>query len=135
MAAGKLGTCVVYIIPASCREDTLEKHARIVQRVGMSYHGRTMAQKRSGRTVKVSVSLYADDVATLKRHARETYGGNLSAAFAEAARVIRQREARELLIGALGGPVLTADSAIAIDVEQGTGPRRKPMRAKRKRAA
>src|SRR5258708_31862812 len=101
----------------------------------MGYHGRTMATKRAGRTIKVSVSLDARDVAMLKRRARESYGGNLSAAFAEAARWIRQREARKRLIEDLGGPTLTPDSAAAIDTEQRGGPRYEPKRSRRKRAA
>ena len=81
-----------------------------------------MAQQRAGRTVKISVSLDRDDVAALKRRARESYDGNLSAAFAEAARWIRQREARRHVVDALGGPTLTPESAAAIDVEQQGGP-------------
>jgi hypothetical protein len=94
-----------------------------------------MAQKRGGRTVKVSVSLDKDDVATLKRHADQVYDGNLSAAFAEAARLIRQREARRRLIGALGGPTLNAESAAAVDDEQAAPARRTPKHPKKKRAA
>lgn len=89
-----------------------------------------MARKRAGRTVKVSVSLKAGDVAVLKRRARESYGGNLSAAFSEAARWIRQREARQRLVGLLGGPTLTPDIATAIDAEQAgqAGPARRTKR-------
>jgi hypothetical protein len=90
-----------------------------------------MAVKRAGRTVKVSVSLDIDDVAVLKRRARESYGGNLSAAFSEAARWIRQREARRRLIDILGGPMLTPEMADAIDAEQAAGPR--PARRKTRR--
>ncbi len=94
-----------------------------------------MAQERAGRTVKVSVSLDKDDVAALKRRAKESCGGNLSAAFAEAAKWIRQREARRRLIDKLGGPTLTPDSASAIDVEQQGGPRYEPTKLRRKTAA
>jgi hypothetical protein len=94
-----------------------------------------MSQKRAGRTVKLSVSLDRDDVATLRRLARESYGGNLSAAFGEAARWIRQREARRRLVEALGGPTLTPESARAIDTEQEGGPRYEPKRSRRTRAA
>lgn len=90
-----------------------------------------MAVKRAGRTVKVSVSLDADDVAVLRRRARESYGGNLSAAFSEAARWIRQREARRRLVDMLGGPMLTPDMTSAIDAEQAAGPG--PARRKRTR--
>ena len=79
-----------------------------------------------------------DDLAALTRLAREAYGGNLSAAFVEAARLIRQREARRQLIRQLGGPTLTAESAAAIDAEQAGGPRyeprRQPVRRKRRAA-
>jgi hypothetical protein len=94
-----------------------------------------MAQKRAGKTIKVSVSLDRDDVAVLKRRARESYGGNLSAAFAEAARWLRQREARRSLIGMLGGPTLTPDSAAAIDAEQEGAPPRERKKNRRTRAA
>jgi hypothetical protein len=77
-----------------------------------------MGRKRAGRTVKVSVSLDVDDVAVLKRRARESYGGNLSAAFGEAARWIRQREARRRLVDMLGGPTLTPEMTADIDAEQ-----------------
>jgi hypothetical protein len=94
-----------------------------------------MAQARAGRTVKVSVSLTREDVAALKRRANESYGGNLSAAFAEAARLIRQREARRRLVDELGGPTLTPEAAAAIDAEQRGGPRYEPKKPRRKRAA
>jgi ABC-type nitrate/sulfonate/bicarbonate transport system substrate-binding protein len=76
-----------------------------------------------------------EDVAALKRRARESYGGNLSAAFSEAARWIRQQEARRRLIDKLGGPSLTAESAAAIDAEQAGGPRYEPKKSKRRSAA
>jgi hypothetical protein len=93
-----------------------------------------MAQKRTGTTVKVSVSLDREDVAALKRLAKESYDGNLSAAFSEAARWIRQQEARRRLIEKLGGPTLTAESEAAIGAEQAGGPRYEP-KSKRKSAA
>lgn len=93
-----------------------------------------MAQKRAGKTVKVSVSLDEDDLAALKRCAKASHGGNLSAAFAEAARIIRQREARRRLIELLGGPTLTPEAAAAIDAEVAGGPRYEPEKAKAKKA-
>ncbi|HEX3849656.1 MAG TPA: hypothetical protein VHW01_01745 [Polyangiaceae bacterium] len=92
-------------------------------------------QARAGKTIKVSVSLKREDVAALKRSAKESYGGNLSAAFAEAARLIRQREARQRLIDKLGGPTLTPAAAAAIDAEQQGGPRYEPRKPRRGRAA
>jgi hypothetical protein len=94
-----------------------------------------MAQKRAGRTIKVSVSLDKEDIAALKRHAKRVFDGNLSAAFADAARLIRQREARRRLIDMFGGPTLTSESAAAIDAEQGGGPRYEPKKSRRTRAA
>ena len=88
-----------------------------------------MAQVRSGKTVKVSVSLDREDLAVLRKYAKGAHHGNLSAAFAEAAKWIRQREARQWLIQKLGGPTLTPQSSAAIDAEQR---HRKP---KAKRAA
>jgi hypothetical protein len=90
---------------------------------------------RAGKTVKVSVSLDQDDLAALKRRAAESYGGNLSAAFSEAARWVRQREARRRLIEDLGGPTLTSEAAAAIDAEQEGGPRYEPRKPRRTRAA
>jgi hypothetical protein len=94
-----------------------------------------MTQHRAGKTVKVSVSLEKSALAALKRRARESYGGNLSAAFSEAARWVEQREARRRLIDKLGGPTLTPEAAAAIDKEQAGGPRYVPKKAKRTRAA
>ena len=94
-----------------------------------------MAQARAGKTVKVSVSLNREDVAALKRRANESYAGNLSAAFAEAARLIRQREARRRLVDRLGGATLTPESAAALDAEQQGGPRYEPKKPRRTRAA
>ncbi len=99
------------------------------------YSGRTMTRTRAGRTVKVSVSLDVDDVAVLKRRARESYGGNLSAAFGEAARWIRQREARRRLVDMLGGPTLTADITADIEAEQAGRSRYVPRKAKRRTSA
>jgi hypothetical protein len=101
----------------------------------LPYSGRTMVRKRAGRTIKVSVSLDVDDMAGLKRLARESYGGNLSAAFGEAARWIRQREARRRLVDMLGGPSLTPEVDAAIDAEQTGGPGDAPRKAKRRASA
>lgn len=94
-----------------------------------------MTRRRAGRTVKVSVSLDAGEVAGLKRLARESYGGNLSAAFGEAARWIRQREARRRLVDLLGGPSLTPGVAAAIDTEQTGGSGHASRKAKRRASA
>lgn len=94
----------------------------------LPYPGRTVAQHRAGKTIKVSISLDREDVAALRRLARESHGGNLSAAFAEAARWVRQREARKRLVDLLGGPSLTDEEAAAIELEQAGGPRFEPKR-------
>ena len=93
-----------------------------------------MSQSRAGRTIKVSVSLSAQDVVELKALARDSYEGNLSAAFAEAVRMLKQRAARQRLVRRLGGSVLDAAAAAAIDAEQAGGPRYRP-RKRRGRAA
>lgn len=94
-----------------------------------------MARKRAGSTVKVSVSLDEEDLATLKRRAREAHGGNLSAAFAEAARKLRQHEAREQLLALFRRPPLTPEAAAAIEAELRGGHRYEPKKPRRKRAA
>jgi len=52
---------------------------------------------RAGRTRKVSVSLDATDLLTLRERADRVYAGNLSAAIAEGARRIREEAGREAL--------------------------------------
>ena len=93
-----------------------------------------MSIARTGKTVKVSISIDKGDLAVLKRRARESYRGNLYAAFSEAARLIRQRTARTRLVDMLGGPSLTASAAGAIDAEQ-LEPPKVAKRARRARAA
>lgn len=101
----------------------------------VDYRGRTVASKRAGKTVKVSVSLESGDLAVLKRYAKSAYDGNLSAAFAAAAKLLRQREARQELVDLLGGPTLTRDAAAAIDAEQAGATRAEPKRSKKRSAA
>ena len=94
-----------------------------------------MSKARAGKTVKVSVSIDKADFAAFKRHARESFKGNLSAAFADAARAIRQREARKRVVDMLGGPTLTPEADRAIEAEQAGGPRYVPKKTRRRRAA
>jgi hypothetical protein len=54
-----------------------------------------------GTAQKVSISVDANDLKWLRRRARQQ-GGNLSAVIAEATRLLRQREAREQLLGRFG---------------------------------
>lgn len=89
-------------------------------------------QKRAGKTVKVSVSLDKADLASLKQYAKVAHGGNLSAAFADAARWIRQRESRRQLVELLGGPILSPKARASIDAEQAAPP---PRRGKSRKAA
>lgn len=83
--------------------------------------------------MKVSVSLDRRDLVVLRRHARMEHGGNLSAAFAEAARILRQREARRALVELLGGPVDAGLAAAAADEQRAAAER--PARRRRRRAA
>ena len=103
----------------------------VAVRCRLYYHGRNMANRRAGKTVKVSISIDSGDLAILRRRARESYRGNLSAAFSEAARLIRQRAARTRLIDMLGGPTLTVGAAQSIDAEQ----TRNPHASKKRRRA
>lgn len=54
-----------------------------------------------GNAQKVSISVDAADLQWLRRRAKRL-GGNLSAVFAEATRLLRQREARERLLERFG---------------------------------
>jgi hypothetical protein len=92
----------------------------------LGYLGRTMPQRRAGKTVKISVSLQKDDVAALKRHAKEEHGGNLSAAVSELVRGVKQRQAMWKALDMLGGVTLTDAERAAIDAEFAGGPRYEP---------
>jgi hypothetical protein len=50
---------------------------------------------------RVSISVDANDLKWLRRRAKQR-GGNLSAVFAEATRLLRQREARDRLFARFG---------------------------------
>jgi hypothetical protein len=92
-------------------------HERVAEEGVVDYRGRTMAQSRAGKTVKVSVSLATEDLAVLKQHAEGSFGGNLSAVFADAAKRLRQKDARTRLLEMLGSVPLTNEAAAAIDAE------------------
>ncbi|MEW5852232.1 MAG: hypothetical protein AB2A00_25810 [Myxococcota bacterium] len=69
------------------------------------------------KVAKVSVSLDAEDLKWLRRRARRS-GRTLSAVFSEAARLMRQVEAREELVRELGDAArLTDAERTAIDAE------------------
>jgi hypothetical protein len=70
-----------------------------------------------GNAQKVSISVEAGDLKWLRRRARQR-GGNLSAVFAEATRLLRQREARERVLERFGDDAnVSSDEADAIRAE------------------
>lgn len=87
--------------------------------------------QRSGRTVNRSVSFTAETLRLLERRAKRVHGGNLSAAIAEAARLFRMQEAREVIAKVhdeLYGP-LTSEQIVEIDAEEhGLSPTRRKRR-------
>lgn len=86
---------------------------------------------RPGRTEKVSVSLDRSDLLTLRRRAKKLYGGNLSAAIAEAARRLREEEGREALVAWLGEAAATTPEerdAIRAEWHDKKSSRRAPRR-------
>jgi hypothetical protein len=117
-------------VDGSRTRECQSRRIRVAARGNLYYRGRKMSVTRPGKTVKVSVSIDRADLAVLRRRARESYSGNLSAAFSEAARLIRQRAARTRLIDMLGGPSLTATAAGTIDGEQAGRPEPKKRRAR-----
>jgi hypothetical protein len=63
---------------------------------------------------KISISVDAKDLKWLRRRAKQR-GGNLSAVFAEATRLLRQREARERLLENFGADAqVSSEEAEAI---------------------
>jgi hypothetical protein len=65
-----------------------------------------------GNALKVSISVDAADLKWLRHRARRR-GGNLSAVFAEATRLLRQREARERLLERFGEDAEVSDREAA----------------------
>ncbi len=59
---------------------------------------------------KVSVTVASADLKWLRAYARKKHRGNLSSAFAEAARVLRQQQARETFIAYLGDAAKLTDA-------------------------
>ena len=103
----------------------------------MCYRGRTMAAKRAGTTVKVSISLERAHLAVLQRRAKEAHDGNLSAAIAELTENERIRQARVRVIELLGLPPSTEAGLAAIAAELDAAPQvaARPTRASRRRTA
>jgi predicted signal transduction protein with EAL and GGDEF domain len=99
----------------------------------MCYRNPTMA-KRAGVTEKISVSLRASDLASLRRRAKRLYGGNLSAVIAELAADAELLEGMHALVERLGGPTLTDEDRDRLDGER-TGQAPPPVKRARRRKA
>jgi hypothetical protein len=65
-------------------------------------------------TTKISVTIDDAELSWLRRRAKVVHSGNLSAAFAEAARVLRKQEALRAFLEADGVPRLGADELAEI---------------------
>lgn len=72
---------------------------------------------RAGSTAKISVSLPATDLASLKRRAKRLYDGNVSAVISELAADAALLEAMHDLVDRLGGPLLEDKERAALDRE------------------
>ncbi len=99
----------------------------------LCYHSNTM--KRGGRTETLSISLSEGPLQLLRRRAKQAHRGNLSAAIAEAAELLR----RDIALGELArelqkehGPLTDEERASIAEELQGS---RAPSRKKKKRAA
>jgi hypothetical protein len=92
-------------------------------------------KRRSGSTVNLSISLGPESLALLRRRAKRVHGGNLSAAIAEAAELLRTEEARSILAAEFDrtfGPLSDETSARIAAEQRGEIP---PIRRKRRRVA
>lgn len=67
-------------------------------------------------TAKISITVDVETLSWMRKRARRR-GGNLSAAFVEAARQMRQQEAREKLLKRLGHRRLTPEAVARIAAE------------------
>lgn len=88
--------------------------------------------KRAGRTETLSISLGPEPLAVLRRRAKQIHGGNLSAAIAEAAELIRRDMAMAELVADLEeehGPLTAADRAAVEGELRGKSSRRRKTRA------
>ena len=91
-----------------------------------------MATKHKRRTVNRSVSFTPETLKLLEERAKRVHHGNLSAAVAEAARLFRMEQAREVMAQVhddLYGP-LTSEQIAEMDAEE-RGHRRSPKRRRR----
>lgn len=80
---------------------------------------------------KISITIDASDLSWLRRRAKSVHGGNLSAAFTEAARSLRKQEALRAFLKEEGAPPLSAVELAEIQDEW----RPRPGRTKKRRAA
>ena len=90
-------------------------------------------KKRSGRTVKLSISIDKDDFDLLKKRAKRVSGGNLSAAITEMIRIAREWEGRETLAAWLGDGREEPTTAVMESIRSewsGATPRRATKRTK-----
>lgn len=83
---------------------------------------------------KTSISLDDADLEWLRRRAERVHGGNLSAAIAEAARLLRHHEAMGALLDRFAAPMLTDEESRAIAAEL-DAPARAARGKRRRRAA
>ncbi len=79
-------------------------------------------------TRKVSVTIDDIDLSWLRRRAKHVHGGNLSAAFSEAARTLRKQEALRAFLEKEGVPRLGPEDLASIQDEWKRGPRRAKKR-------
>lgn len=78
---------------------------------------------------KLSISIDDADLRWLKGRARRVHGGNLSAAIAEATRLLRHHEALGSLLDELGAPRLSPTELEAVAAELAGAPApKKPRR-------
>jgi hypothetical protein len=80
-------------------------------------------------TTKVSLTIENSDLSWLRKRAKHLHGGNLSAAFAEAARVLRKQEALRTFLDAEGVAPLEPEELGAIQEEWlvGAHPRKRRL--------
>lgn len=90
--------------------------------------------KRAGTTVTLSVSLHPKDVAILRRRAKRVHGGNVSAAIADAAELLRIEENRQAFAARLDEELGPLDPAVAQAILMETMGQIPPVRRKKKAA-
>lgn len=91
-----------------------------------------MGKRRDVETIKISVAITHEDLATLRSRAERVHGGNLSAAVADAAAKLRREEAAHRLLERLGAAPLSEERAAEIHAEL-RGTKSQPGSKKRQR--